>query len=81
MVQDDKQHDANRGLDPVWGIGIGIVGLLVMGIGGATTEHYLFNMGEAAMSLGATLFLAAVVLSWNRRRRLKDAESTSNEVG
>ena len=51
------------GPDPVWSLGVFIVGLLTMGVGGAATWHWVFNVGEAIMLLGATLFLA--VVAWN----------------
>ena len=48
------------GPDPVWGVSVGIVGLLIMATGGAMTWHYVFNVGEGMMLLGAVMFLYAV---------------------
>ncbi|HHH28191.1 MAG TPA: hypothetical protein ENK57_07580 [Polyangiaceae bacterium] len=54
---------ADLGPDPVWGVGLFVVGLLVMGVGGAMTWHYVFNVGEAILLLGAVVFLLFVAIS------------------
>jgi hypothetical protein len=48
------------GPDPVWGLGLFIVGLLIMGTGGAMTWHYTFNVGEGILLLGVVVFLTFV---------------------
>ena len=48
------------GPDPVWGLGLFIVGLLIMATGGAMTWHYTFNVGEGILLLGVVVFLASV---------------------
>ena len=63
----------NEGPDPVVGVGLVIVGILVMGIGGAANGHYLFNFGTGVAILGAILFVLAVTLSTYRDRALADA--------
>ncbi len=60
----------DAGPDPVWAVGMCIVGLLIMGIGGAATWHWTFNIGEAILLLGMTLFLVCVAMSWNAQRKL-----------
>jgi uncharacterized membrane protein len=49
------------GPDPVVGVGLFVVGLLIMATGGALTWHYVFNVGEGLLLLGAILFLVSVV--------------------
>jgi heme/copper-type cytochrome/quinol oxidase subunit 1 len=48
------------GPDPVWPLGLFIVGLLVMATGGAATWHWVFNVGETLLLIGVVWFLAAV---------------------
>ena len=82
------------GPDPVWGVGVSIVGLLIMATGGAATWHWTFNIGEGILLLGMTMFLVMVVLSWNAQRKLAeeaagvaggaaevDEEETEDEAG
>jgi hypothetical protein len=57
-----------NGPDPVVGVGLVIVGILIMGIGGAATAHYLFNFGTGIAILGAVLFVAFVTLSTYKQR-------------
>jgi len=57
-----------KGPDPVVGAGLVVVGILIMGIGGAATAHYLFNFGSGIAILGAVLFVAFVTLSTYRQR-------------
>lgn len=54
--------------DPVVGIGLVILGVLVMGIAGAATLHYVFNVGTAIAIIGAVVFLVSVVLSSLKER-------------
>lgn len=51
------------GPDPVIGVGLVILGVLVMGIAGASTAHYAFNIGTGIAILGAVTFLVSVTLS------------------
>src|SRR5690606_34599701 len=44
------------GPDPVVGLGLFLVGLVVMATGGAATWHYVFNVGEGILLLGAVVF-------------------------
>jgi len=67
-VRSDQGEDKKRGPDPVVGIGLVILGVLVMGIGGAATFHYVFNIGTAIAIVGALVFLVSVVLSSLRDR-------------
>jgi len=49
--------------DPVVGVGLVIFGVLVMGIAGAATWHYVFNVGTLFAILGALWFVVSVTLS------------------
>lgn len=51
------------GPDPVVGIGLVIFGVLIMGISGAATWHYVFNVGTGLAIVGAVWFVVAVTLS------------------
>lgn len=57
------------GPDPVMGVGLVILGVLIMGVGGAATAHYLFNFGTAIAIAGAVLFVALTVLSSYRQSK------------
>ena len=48
------------GPDPVWGLGLFVVGLFIMRTGGAMTWHYTFNVGEGILLLGVVVFLTFV---------------------
>lgn len=58
------------GPDPVVGVGLVILGVLIMGIAGAATLHYVFNIGTAIAIVGAIVFLVSVVLSSLRQKKL-----------
>ena len=60
-ARDDDASDL--GPDPIWGVGLFAVGLLVMATGGAMTWHYVFNVGEGVLLLGAAVFLLSVAIS------------------
>ena len=60
----DEQPDV--GPDPVWGLGMFIIGLVTMAMAGAFTWHWVFVTGEAFLLVGVVWFLAAVA-----RTRLK----------
>lgn len=49
--------------DPALGITMVIVGIVIMGIGGAATWHYVFNIGSGIAILGAVLFVTFVTWS------------------
>jgi len=66
-----RTPEAKEPPDPVWGLGVGIVGLVVMATGGAGTWHWVFNIGELIMVIGAALFLGAVTVTSLRQRPLR----------
>ncbi|NUP09522.1 MAG: hypothetical protein HOW73_26050 [Polyangiaceae bacterium] len=59
--------------DPVIGIGLVILGVLVMGIAGAATLHYVFNIGTAIAIVGAIVFLVCVAMSSLKERKLRSS--------
>ena len=68
----NETHDIERdpsGPDPMLGVGLVILGVLIMGIGGAATAHYLFNFGTAIAIAGAVLFVAFTTLSSYRQTK------------
>jgi hypothetical protein len=66
-----------EGPDPVVGVGLVIVGILIMGIGGAATAHYLFNFGSGIAILGAVLFVLFVALSTYREQAFADVHQST----
>lgn len=52
-----------KAVDPAVGIGLVILGVLIMGVSGAATWHYPFNIGTGIAILGAVLFVMSVTLS------------------
>ncbi|MFP6685478.1 MAG: hypothetical protein VB934_12225 [Polyangiaceae bacterium] len=63
--------EAKEPPDPVWGLGVGITGLVVMATGGAGTWHWVFNVGEFIMLVGAAMFLGAATSTSLRQRPLR----------
>lgn len=59
--------------DPVIGIGLVILGVLVMGVAGAATLHYVFNIGTAIAIVGAIVFLVCVAMSSLSERKLRSS--------
>jgi hypothetical protein len=59
---DDLERDP-PGPDPVVGVGLVILGILIMGIAGASTAHYWFNVGTLIAIVGAVLFVTFVTFS------------------
>jgi hypothetical protein len=56
-----KDTPVDVGPDPVWAVGVFVVGLVVMGVGGAATWHWVFNIGTAVLLLGVLWFLYATI--------------------
>ena len=61
-------YPQDRGPDPVWAVGLFIVGLLIMAMGGAATWHWVFITGTGLLLAGATLFLLSLVRVWFKQR-------------
>jgi hypothetical protein len=55
--------DVRHGPDPVAGAGVTLLGIFLMGAGGATDAHYVFDAGVLLAVLGAATFVLCVALS------------------
>jgi hypothetical protein len=66
---------ADVGPDPVWGLTVGIVGLVVMAVGGAGNWHWTFNIGEGVMLLGAFVFFYCVAATHLKQRPIERGEA------
>ncbi len=64
---------AERGPDPVVGAGITLFGIFLMGTGGASDAHYVFDFGVLVALVGAVTFVVCVTLSALRQRRAREA--------
>lgn len=71
------------GPDPVIGAGIALLGIFLMGVGGAQGAHYLFNFGVLVAVLGAVLFVLFVSVTALKQRRAlaRDSRASSAEGG
>jgi len=54
---------ASSGPDPVIGAGVALLGIFLMGTGGARDAHYVFDVGVLTALLGAGTFVLFVALS------------------
>jgi hypothetical protein len=59
---------ATEGPDPAIGAGITLLGIFLMGAGGARDAHYVFDVGVLTGVVGAGLFVLFVALSAMRRK-------------
>jgi hypothetical protein len=64
-----RRPEDQSGPDPVIGAGITLLGIFLMGTGGAWDAHYLFDVGVAVAVLGAATFVLCVALSALKQRR------------
>ena len=55
-------HSA-EGPDPAIGAGVTLLGIFLMGTGGARDAHYVFDLGVVTAVLGAATFVLFVALS------------------
>lgn len=60
-----------EGPDPVIGAGIALLGIFMMGTGGARDAHYVFDAGVVTAVLGAAIFVLFVALSAMKQRRAR----------
>jgi len=81
MESNEKSHTRGRRPDPSVGVGVFVVGLIIMAIGGATTEHYVFNAGEGLLLLGAVIFLVSVAITNYRIEPWSLREAARKVVG
>lgn len=60
-----------QGPDPVIGAGIALLGMLMMGTGGARDAHYVFDVGVIVAVAGAFTYVISVALSAMKQRRAR----------
>lgn len=65
------------GPDPVSGAGVCLLGIFLMGVGGASDSHYLFDFAVGVAVLGAAGFVGMVALSALKRKELRDPHRSS----
>jgi hypothetical protein len=65
----DGPTQGTEGPDPAIGAGITLLGIFLMGTGGARDAHYVFDAGVVTGVLGAALFVLFVALSAMKQRR------------
>jgi hypothetical protein len=61
--------DKDVGPDPVIGAGVTLLGIFLMGVGGAWDAHYLFDFGVLTAVTGAVLFVLFVTVTALKQRR------------
>jgi hypothetical protein len=71
----DESDGDGAGPDPVVGAGITLLGIFLMGTGGARDAHYVFDFGVLVAVLGAMIFVLFVALSALKLRRARQLES------
>ena len=64
----------DAGPDPVIGAGIALLGIFLMGTGGARDAHYEVDVGVDMAVVGAVVFVLFVALSALKQRRAALAE-------
>lgn len=69
--------DRGEGPDPVIGAGVTLLGIFLMGVGGAWDAHYLFNFGVVIAVAGAILFVLFVTLTALKQRRADDPPASA----
>jgi hypothetical protein len=60
------------GPDPVIGAGVTLLGIFLMGVGGAWDAHYLFDFGVLIAVLGAILFVLFVTVTALKQRQARE---------
>jgi energy-converting hydrogenase Eha subunit A len=66
--KDAPTRGSTEGPDPAIGAGITLLGIFLMGTGGARDAHYVFDAGVVTGVLGAALFVLFVALSAMKQR-------------
>ena len=67
--QNEGPRNSAEGPDPAIGAGITLLGIFLMGTGGARDAHYVFDAGVVTGVLGAATFVLFVALSAMKQRR------------
>jgi energy-converting hydrogenase Eha subunit A len=64
-----QSSSEDAGPDPVIGAGIVLLGIFLMGAGGARDAHFVFDAGVGIALIGAIVFVLFVTLSALKQRR------------
>ncbi len=75
----ERNGRAAEGPDPVIGAGITLLGIFIMGTGGARDAHYVFDLGVLTGVLGAATFVLCVALSAMKQRQAEKDEGEQGE--
>ena len=67
--ENDGAGPTAEGPDPAIGAGITLLGIFLMGTGGARDAHFVFDAGVVTGVLGAATFVLFVALSAMKQRR------------
>jgi drug/metabolite transporter (DMT)-like permease len=67
----------DRRTDPIRGAGVAILGVVLMGTGGAVDSHLLFDIGIVVAIAGGLAFGALITLTARRLRKAERAAPTS----
>jgi hypothetical protein len=80
--QSEGSGRSTEGPDPAIGAGITLLGIFLMGTGGARDAHYVFDAGVVTGVLGAATFVLFVALSAMKQRRAHGSdERPSSQPG
>jgi len=79
VIRGAARHDPafrwpDVGPDPIWGMAVFVVGVVVMAAGGAGNWHWTFNVGMGTLLLGVvifTVFVGIVAVKLDRDRYWK----------
>jgi len=74
---DGQGAEAAEGPDPAIGAGVTLLGIFVMGVGGAADAHYVFDAGMVVAVLGAMSFVLFVALSAMKQRQAEQQSGGS----
>jgi hypothetical protein len=72
--ENDGPGRSTEGPDPAIGAGITLLGIFLMGTGGARDAHYVFDAGVVTGVLGAGIFVLFVALSAMKQRRTGESD-------
>jgi energy-converting hydrogenase Eha subunit A len=75
----ERNRRAAEGPDPVIGAGITLLGIFIMGTGGARDAHYVFDLGVLTGVLGAATFVLCVALSAMKQRQAEKGGDNQGE--
>lgn len=69
-----RKQDGAMGPDPAVGAGIALIGIFLMGMGGASDIRYVYDFGFLVAIIGAALFVSFATVSAMKQRREHEEE-------